>query len=201
MRPFLDNQTLLMGLAVSVFGVAFALVLWRSGKLSELRQALRQPAAPGAKKTPLPFQIFAGLFLVVWLTLVISAQARVSERRSRFHGHARNPAAKLEFSRDGKTAEVADPREVARFFALVEAADKPMAHHSHPVDLVRLRIGDTTYELGRDSKEPNEVWLSQVDPPATFGDPTLWRLRSPEFFAWFAAVCPAGQGRTEAGVK
>jgi hypothetical protein len=177
-------STLMMG------ALALTLVLLKR----RARERKGQQPVPGVQSTPrarpkppLAAQIAGGVFAAVLVSLAVAAQLKVHDRRGEFERLA-SSSPPLSFQRGGKRVKVSAPSEVASFFALIEGSAKVGAHHSHPTNEVEVLIGSVTYSIGRDSKEPDELWLRQIAPRATLGDPTLWQLRSKAFSDWMAKV-------------
>jgi len=176
-----------LNVAVSVFSLFCAVVLALVVKLYR-RAAREHPrGAPAVPRKPPAFVKYVWVIAIPIVGLIGWAQLHVQQRDAHFRQLVALPTTKTLFLR-GATQLQLEADEVRRALTLLDQADHVGAHHLHPLDPVTFQLGDTRYSLGRDSAEANELWLTQVDPPPTLGDPTLGRLRSAELSAWFATV-------------
>ena len=89
-----------------------------------------------------------------------------------------------------KHTEISDPVVIRKLFSFISHGYKVSAHHSQPVDQIKLILPSVgyTYSLGKDSDIKDEFWLDWVGYPGS--DPsvslitTVRQFRSPELSAW-----------------
>jgi len=86
---------------------------------------------------------------------------------------AKNAVDSLIISTGEKRIEITDPTTIGNLLSLICRGREVSAHHTHPVDKIKLSIPKAgyTYSLGKDSEIKDEFWLEWLSYPGS--DPSI----------------------------
>jgi hypothetical protein len=148
------------------------------------------------KKVRAPRKLTLGLWVLAVVQLVLmlgTQQYQHWKLRRELLAIAPSEVTNLELSRSGITKEVKAQAEVVEFFTLFKSIKNLPAHHSHPVDKIDIsfdyRGNRYHYQLGQDSKEPNEYWVfpgGRLGPMAE--EIEFARIQSPQLGSFVSRV-------------